>query len=494
MAIYDQLPLFNNSTAVASLIGEVSENLGLPLPSASTDAGARRITTHLNHIQSVMVRRHPWRDLEVTDSSTIVTKDKYAYPLPSDCFRITSARLIDDTCAVMDEGDSGWTAGSSTVLTHDTSFFKTGGASVKTVLTASSDPGISYSRVRAGTLTSVADGSSTRSTFTVAAHGLKVGDLVTIEGTTNYNGTYTVIGVPLTTTFTIRKAYTAETLSGATWRHASSVHDMSTWYNAAIGYWIWANTEMAPSDITINLSEATGGAGTTVTLASPRIPQRQWTYVKHTGVDLTDLNALLTVGVNPTTVEGTIKTVLYIDSIHAYQNTWGGQTWPLRVVDRKVLDKHAPSIDYITGSRPTVLAQSGKSFELFRKPDGNYPLWIRYIKIPQSFIFDDGDSTHKAYDGMVCDIEGVDDVLIAGATWLGMNQRKQWDSAGQWEARFRRAMAEAMNADANADGWEPIMQGFSRAKGLDTSALEVPVGENSVTARGDISGFYNIPI
>ena len=238
----------------------------------------------------------------------------------------------------------------------------------------------------------------------------------------------------------------------------------------------------------ITLGEDAVGAVPVVTVNSPAIPARTWTYVKHSSIDFTSLDAYGTMAINPADRTSSGAATVYIDSIHAYRGDWNGQTWPLKVVDRKVLDKHSPSIDYITGSRPTVLAYSGKNFEIFRKPDGNYPIWLRYIKEPKEFIADGN------YDADVADVENIDDVLIAGATWLGMSQRKKWDSAGHWEGRFRRALAEAMHADSNADGWEPVMRGFTRASGLDTSDLEVPVGENSITSRGDISGFYNIPI
>ena len=67
------------------------------------------------------------------------------------------------------------------------------------------------------TLTAVADqgGSPNVVRFTSAAHGFTADEIVTIAGTTNYNGTYRVEAVT-TNNFDVESAYVAETLSGAT--------------------------------------------------------------------------------------------------------------------------------------------------------------------------------------------------------------------------------------------------------------------------------------
>lgn len=66
-------------------------------------------------------------------------------------------------------------------------------------------------------LTAVADqgGAPNVVRFTSASHGFAADEIITITGTTNYNGTYRVEAVAANT-FDIESAYTAETLSGAT--------------------------------------------------------------------------------------------------------------------------------------------------------------------------------------------------------------------------------------------------------------------------------------
>lgn len=67
------------------------------------------------------------------------------------------------------------------------------------------------------TLTTVANegGGAVRLTANVP-HGFVAGNQVGIAGTTNYNGVYTILATPTPYTFTVTKAFVAETLSGAT--------------------------------------------------------------------------------------------------------------------------------------------------------------------------------------------------------------------------------------------------------------------------------------
>ena len=45
---------------------------------------------------------------------------------------------------------------------------------------------------------------------TSAAHGLAVGDVITITGTTDYNHRFTIVTVPTTTTFTVTDTFTSD--------------------------------------------------------------------------------------------------------------------------------------------------------------------------------------------------------------------------------------------------------------------------------------------
>lgn len=69
-----------------------------------------------------------------------------------------------------------------------------------------------------GSITAFADGTDTGVTTKVTStHALSNGDVVTISGTTSYDGTYVISGVISTTSFEITKAYVADDATG-TWK------------------------------------------------------------------------------------------------------------------------------------------------------------------------------------------------------------------------------------------------------------------------------------
>ncbi len=116
------------------------------------------------------------------------------------------------------------------------------------------------------TLTNIVDSTNTSTVTTASAHGLYVGARVTISGATvdtDLNGTYTVLTVPSTTTYTITTAnvgdatYTESTLVITTsyplltdprWAiqaftyNASNYLTGSYWANASTGYGIACST------------------------------------------------------------------------------------------------------------------------------------------------------------------------------------------------------------------------------------------------------------
>lgn len=58
---------------------------------------------------------------------------------------------------------------------------------------------------------------STTTTTVTATHGLVAGDMVTIDGTTNYDGDYVVVSVSTTVSFVITKAFVATETGTAYW-------------------------------------------------------------------------------------------------------------------------------------------------------------------------------------------------------------------------------------------------------------------------------------
>lgn len=69
--------------------------------------------------------------------------------------------------------------------------------------------GFTYAAGSNGSITAVADAGGGDVDITSAAHGLSGGDIITINGTTSYNGIYSVLSVVDVNTFTITAAYVA---------------------------------------------------------------------------------------------------------------------------------------------------------------------------------------------------------------------------------------------------------------------------------------------
>ena len=69
----------------------------------------------------------------------------------------------------------------------------------------------SYEAGAVGTIASVADaGGGTITVTTGAAHGRSTGDILTLNGTTNYNGIFELLSTPAADTFTVTAAYVSD--------------------------------------------------------------------------------------------------------------------------------------------------------------------------------------------------------------------------------------------------------------------------------------------
>jgi hypothetical protein len=89
-----------------------------------------------------------------------------------------------------------------------------GQENVVTVDIMGSKPAVSVVPVVIDKFEMSGDGSSTLIT-TKTVHGLSTGNCVVIAGSSNYNGRYAVASAPTTTTFTIAKAYVAESVTAS---------------------------------------------------------------------------------------------------------------------------------------------------------------------------------------------------------------------------------------------------------------------------------------
>ena len=83
---------------------------------------------------------------------------------------------------------------------------------------------VSISTLESATITAFAQATSSTTTVTVT-HSLAIGDVVIIDGTTNYDGMYDVISISTTVSFVITKVYVADDATGtAYWNVTDDTH------------------------------------------------------------------------------------------------------------------------------------------------------------------------------------------------------------------------------------------------------------------------------
>ncbi|TET68693.1 MAG: hypothetical protein E3J56_11065 [Candidatus Aminicenantes bacterium] len=94
---------------------------------------------------------------------------------------------------------------------------------------------------------------------TAAAHNLVAGGAITLEGTTNYDGTYMILEVPTTTTLIVESVYIAETLTTTDLFKLTLAPGQAFEFN---GFRLHLNAASATTEnLTITLD---GGAGTDI--------------------------------------------------------------------------------------------------------------------------------------------------------------------------------------------------------------------------------------
>ena len=437
MPLYDQMPLYDSTATNQSLIGEVSDNLGLGRTPSTTDQ--RRVCNYLNHIQKVLVRKHAWSCLERSDSSLLAIDGQLSYELPPQVHRIKEVRLIDDTCQVANDCELVWTSGDgSAAATLDQTYRKEGSASAK--------------------MTFQTDG-------------------IVVDGE--------IMGYIAFSSSDISEDYTSP----------------------LVGAWFYCDEPLAKGDLNLVLSNSATLGTADIEIALPALAAKEWTYLNAsvdaagTALDFTsdgdDLATFQSVGIVGTssdaivTTDSSNTTALYVDAINFYEGDYGGFNWPLKIITTGTFDRIVPNPYYISEDRPTVFVCSGGpdqasagSFELYPIPDNEYPIWIRYTAKPTEFSLANADTLVKP-----CDIEDIDDVLIAGATWVGFCKERQWDDAGNWEGIFRRTLKEAILSDERKDGWRAVMGGgFSINHG---ELIDIPTNTQG-GERGTTTGFFYV--
>ena len=476
---------------IAEIVESVALNLGFGDPSSTQEDYIER---WLNRVQKIICRSVWFSCTERTDSSMVLQKGVSYYSLPPQVGRIINARLIDDTCYVLDNCESGWTADAtdSVVITYDSKYRHQGRYSMKMVTASAPTDKVHYSEnkslaITAFTVYSASD--SSRTIVTSASHGRSNGDQVTISGTTSYDGTYIITTVG-TDTFVINKTFVANDATGY-WCVGPKSCDLSGITSGALGFWIYSDSALLAGALAITITEDANGAETTnyVTSTLPAIRAYQWQYVQLTGIDLTDVGMWKSIGIKALTdIHGTTAKTFYIDSINLYKLEYGGNNWPFKIVYSNVLDNHISNPAYAGTNTPYTMVIHGtndgaNSFEVSPIPDDNYPIWIRYHKWPE--LIDEGNNSTISSE-----LTDLEDVLIAGATWLGFMQERDWKSATEWKIIFQHLLNTARINDYQRKGIKPQLVGYNTSGGGGRD-FELPV-EGTNVVRGTETGFYSL--
>jgi hypothetical protein len=483
-----QLPVYASSTPYEGLLNAVAEMVGDGV-SCATAATLAHLQIALNKAQRLAAKSIRPSCLLRTDSSVILREGELTTPLPYQIMEIVNARLIDDTCFVLDACESGWTKGTATTVTHVATYTHNGDYSL--CLDLQSDPTgvVAYSQTKLGSITAFADGLSSRTTVTSTSHGLSNGDYVTIDGTTNYDGTWMITGVTANS-FNIHTAYVANDATG-TWFNGRHPGDLSAVTTGHVGFWVFSTVAIAAGGLSLTITEDASGAETTsyVTAALPAITARTWQYVKLSGLDLTSVDAFKSLGIkaNSDIHDGT-DLYVYIDGIHLYAGSYGGLNYPLHISRTTIMDGCVPNPEFAGQSRPVVIFTAGRPsganvVETYPVPDKDYPLWVRYYKWPAPFDYANVPTATS-------ELLNMDEVLITGAAWFVAISRRQWQQANFLRSEFYRLMREAASQDSRADGWEPHLGGFNPRVAASLAGVgEVPAAD-ATSARGTTTGYY----
>jgi len=106
--------------------------------------------------------------------------------------------------------------------------------------------------------------------------------------------------------------------------------------------------------------------------------------------------------------------------------------------------------------RPTMYVDYGESFELYKIPDKQYTLIVRYSKYPSDMSSDTDEPTLKRKDALI----------VAVATVFGFWSLKEVEDAAYWGKEIVPTLFKAsVEADKTDEDWTPIARPF-RLKGV----------------------------
>ncbi len=409
-------------TRVTSMVG-----WGDTAPTAGT-AKANAIQQWLNWAQKLVMRRHNFSCMERTDSSMILLDGQLRYELPPQIKQVINARLIDDTCHVLADCESGWTDGEAKLTTsHDSIFRREGRYSTKIVFASDPTGQISHSADRSSSLdlsaiTAGALGFWIYSTSALTAGQVQI--VITEDSAGAETTQYITCNVPV--------------VSAYQWTYCRVTTDSS---------------------------------GDALDFSS----------------DGTLIDAFLSIGVK---FADDINGDLYIDGINLYDQNYGLRNWPMWIVPSIKLDRLVPNPQYLVEHRPFIMAVSGtdeggsqKTFEVYSIPDISYPVWWRYYKWPRDLDYANNASDYS-------ELIDLDQILCYAAAMMKFDENREWKSSNELIGRYRSQLKAAKEADELSDGWQPVMEGSCTGGGMWGCDLEVPGNTDAGGVRDSTTGFF----
>ena len=112
--------------------------------------------------------------------------------------------------------------------------------------------------------------------------------------------------------------------------------------------------------------------------------------------------------------------------------------------DYRNFDTHYPRPENFTGGRPKIYTRWGNAIELFRIPDAEYSLVIRYSMFP----------TPLTSDGQTSDFTNKDQLIVTAGVLETYLALEEYQDAEVWLERFKGHIEDAKKAESDID-WEP---------------------------------------
>ncbi len=129
----------------------------------------------------------------------------------------------------------------------------------------------------------------------------------------------------------------------------------------------------------------------------------------------------------------------------------GSNSRKLEYVHARRFDRIVPNPSTYSNGRPSMYVDYGTSFQLFKIPNKEYKLVLRFSQYPRPLT----------NDNMESDLVRKDKLIIAGATAFGFWALREIEDAEYWNnIVYAQLLSEAIRTDHSAEDWVPQARGF----------------------------------